>query len=208
MRPRSVMPQDRPAQPTHPSWHPRSGLTGTHGTGGSRRWQGQGRRGGEARACSLRSRTVPRALNDRAQGLDVVDLSVAQILALMEARGIEAAQLAAVSSKQEQLAACFANDRQASARWRDHRLVDARERHPAQRGPHPCGFVRGTRSSSGRELPEDGMQLRAHERLAPSAGLAPSRSTWGLNPADAGPLFTLLTEAVTLTHTYLLTLLD
>ena len=57
-------------------------------------------------------------------------------------------------------------------------------------------------------LPEDGMQLRAHERLAPSAGLAPSRSTWGLNPADAGPLFTLLTEAVTLTHTYLLTLLD
>ena len=151
MRPRSVMPQDRPAQPTHPSWHPRSGLTGTHGTGGSRRWQGQGRRGGEARACSLCSRTVPRALHDRAQGLDVVDLSVAQILALMEARGIEAAQLAAVSSKQEQLAACFANDRQASARWRDHRLVDARERHPAQRGPHPCGFVRGTRSSSGRE---------------------------------------------------------
>ena len=142
MRPRSVMPQDRPAQPTHPSSHPRSGLTGTHGTGGSRRWQGQGRRGGEARACSLCSRTVPRALHDRAQGLDVMDLSVAQILALMEARGIEAAQLAAVSSKQEQLAAGFANDRQASARWRDHRLVDARERHPAQRGPHPCGFAR------------------------------------------------------------------
>jgi hypothetical protein len=41
---------------------------------------------------------VPRALNDRAQGLDVVDLSVAQILALMEARSIEAAQLAAVRS--------------------------------------------------------------------------------------------------------------
>jgi hypothetical protein len=106
---------------------------------------------------------VPRALNDRAQGLDVVDLSVAQILALMEARGIEAAQLAAVSSKQEQLAAGFANDRQASARWRDHRLVDARERHPAQRGPHPCGFARGARSSSGRDFPEDGLQLRARE---------------------------------------------
>ena len=177
MRPRSVMPQGRPAQPTHPSWHPRSGLTGTHGTGGSRRWQGQGRRGGEARACSLCLRTVPRALNDRAQGLDVVDLSVAQILALMEARGIEAAQLAAVSSKQEQLAAGFANDRQASARWRDHRLVDARERHPAQRGPHPCGFARGTRSSSGREhFPRMECSFARTKRLR-AGGIAPSGST-------------------------------
>jgi hypothetical protein len=43
--------------------------------------------------------TVPRTLNDRAKGLDVEDLSMAQILTLMEARSIKAAQLAAVCSE-------------------------------------------------------------------------------------------------------------
>ena len=55
--------------------------------------------------------TVPRTLNDRAQGLDVEDLSIAQVLALVEARRIKAAQLAAVCSEKEQLAACSAGDR-------------------------------------------------------------------------------------------------
>lgn len=54
---------------------------------------------------------MPWTLNDRAQGLDVEDLSIAQILALVEARRIKAAQLAAVCSEKEQLAACSAGDR-------------------------------------------------------------------------------------------------
>ena len=98
MRPRSVTPQDRPAQPTHPSWHPRSGLQ-AHGTGGSRVPAKPGEIWEEAKGLISAPNTVPRTLNDRAKGLDVEDLSMAQILTLMEARSIKAAQLAAVCSE-------------------------------------------------------------------------------------------------------------
>ena len=53
----------------------------------------------EAKGLISAPSTVPRTLNDRAQGLDVEDLSIAQVLALMEARRIETAQLAAVGSE-------------------------------------------------------------------------------------------------------------
>lgn len=98
MRLWSMTPQDRfdhPAQPTHPSWHLHSGLQ-AHDT---RLDMLVGAGDMEARGSISLPSTVPWTLNDRAQRLNVEDLAIAQVFALMETCGIKAAQLAAVCSE-------------------------------------------------------------------------------------------------------------